>query len=82
MQPGLTVVLTSQGSKATDLEEATIWEVSDKYSQTQHPLVTRLVPIPSASLHERIDSISKPKVGENDDPIDPRSNRNALGTNS
>lgn len=65
------MVLTSQGSKATDLEEATIWKVPDKYSQTQHPLVTRLVPVPSAFLPECIDSTSKPKVGENDNPIDP-----------
>lgn len=71
VQPGLTVVLTSQGSKAADLEGATIWQVADKYTQTQHPLVSRLVPVPPTLLHEHIDSTSKPKVRENDDPIDP-----------
>lgn len=75
------MVLTSQGSKSADLEGATIWQVADKYTQTQHPLVSRLVPVPPTLLREHIDSTSKPKVRENYDPIDPRFNRNALGTN-
>lgn len=56
--------------------------MADKYTQTQHLSVIGLVPILPTFLHEHIDSTSKPKVKENNDPSDPSFNRNSLDVNS